>query len=86
MTSKTASLSQTSPEAKVRRLVNLMTVVAWVVLGIGVLLCLFNLNQFNDQNRALMVGIGFLVGSVFIFVIGTAIGMVSARRHEEETQ
>jgi hypothetical protein len=39
-----------------------------------------NLNQFNDRNTGLMVGIGFLVASVNIYFIGTAIGLVSERR------
>ncbi|MNW16693.1 hypothetical protein D3C71_2156270 [compost metagenome] len=62
-----------------------MTAIAWVVLGIGVLLCLMNLSHFSDKNIGLMVGIGFLIGSVHIYVIGTAIGLVHARlNHEQE--
>ncbi len=63
----------------VKKLVNVMTIMAWVVLGIGVLLSLINLNHFSDKNVGLMVGIGFLIGSVHIYVIGTAINLVHAR-------
>jgi hypothetical protein len=82
MTTKTASINRTNDNDKssIHRLVTLMTWIAWVVLGTGVLLCIMNLNQFNDRNTGLMVGIGFLVASVFIFLIGTAIGLVSVRR------
>jgi hypothetical protein len=82
MTIKTASINRTNHNDKssILRLVTLMTWIAWVVLGTGVLLCIMNLNQFNDRNTGLMVGIGFLVASVNIFFIGTAIGLVSERR------
>jgi Na+/phosphate symporter len=82
MTTKTASINSTnhSDNSSILRLMTMMTWIAWVVLGIGVLLCMMNLNQFNDRNTSLMVGIGFLVASVNIFFIGTAIGLVSERR------
>lgn len=80
MTTKTATISQLGPtKSDVKRLVNVMTAIAWGVLGIGFLLCLINLSHFSDKNIGLMVGIGFLVGSVHIYVIGTAIGLVHAR-------
>jgi hypothetical protein len=78
--SKTASVSNVeTTKQSVKRLVKTMTAIAWIVLGIGVLLCLINLNDFNDQNVGLMLGIGFLIGSVHIYVIGTAIGLVQTR-------
>lgn len=80
MTTKTATISQLgSTKSDVKRLVHVMTIIAWGVLGIGVLLCLINLSHFSDKNVGLMVGIGFLIGSVHIYVIGTAIGLVHAR-------
>lgn len=86
MITKTAIINQTKPtKSDVKRLVKVMTAIAWGVLGIGVLLCLINLSHFSDQNVGLMVGIGFLIGSVHIYVIGTAIGLVHARRNEEKT-
>lgn len=68
-----------APQPNAKKLVNIMTILAWIALGVGVALCLFNLGHFSDQNVGLMVGIGFLVGSVHIYVIGTAIGLVDAR-------
>jgi hypothetical protein len=85
MTTKTATISHVQPsKSDVKRLVKAMTAIAWGVLGIGVLLCLVNLSHFSDQNVGLMVGIGFLIGSVHIYVIGTAIGLVHARLHQEQ--
>ncbi|MHA7967540.1 hypothetical protein ACX93W_25790 [Paenibacillus sp. CAU 1782] len=80
MTTKTASMNHLKTvKPDVKRLVNFMTAMAWFILGIGVLLSLINLSHFSDQNIGLMVGIGFLIGSVHIYVIGTAIGLVHAR-------
>ncbi|OBR67826.1 hypothetical protein A7K91_08870 [Paenibacillus oryzae] len=80
MTTKTTSMNHLKTvKPDVKRLVNFMTAVAWFILGIGVLLSLINLSHFSDQNTGLMVGIGFLIGSVHIYVIGTAIGLVHAR-------
>ncbi|MCU6710699.1 hypothetical protein M6D81_18575 [Paenibacillus sp. J5C_2022] len=86
MTTKTARISGLRPtKSEVRKLVNVMTAIAWAILGIGVVLCLINLNHFSDRNVGLMVGIGFLVGSVHIYVIGTAIGLVHARLNGSAT-
>ena len=70
-------LTPTQPDSK--KLVKIMTLIAWVILSVGVILCLANITQFNDRNIGLMVGIGFLVGSVHIYVIGTAISLVHSR-------
>ncbi|WP_245585922.1 hypothetical protein [Paenibacillus pinihumi] len=66
-------------ERNVKPLVYLMTVMAWLTLGIGVILCLLNLHHFSDKNLHLMIGIGCLVGSVQIYVIRTAIHLVNNR-------
>ncbi|MFB6366840.1 hypothetical protein ACFCP7_22810 [Paenibacillus elgii] len=85
MTTKTAVLSEgTGNERNVGRLVALMTVTAWVLLGIGLLLSLFNLHDFSDRNTSLMVGVGFMVGSVLIYVIRTAIHLVHSRAKTED--
>lgn len=82
MTTKTATISGFGPsKSEVNRLVTVMTIIAWGVLAIGFLLCLINLRHFSDKNIGLMIGIGFLIGSVHIYVIGTAIGLVHARRN-----
>lgn len=70
-------LTPAQPDSK--KLVKIMTFIAWVILSVGVILCLTNIAQFNDRNIGLMVGIGFLVGSVHVYVIGTAIGLVHSR-------
>ncbi|UJF35876.1 hypothetical protein [Paenibacillus hexagrammi] len=63
----------------VARLVKMMTVAAWLLLGIGITLSLLTINHFSDRNTVLMVGIGFMVGSVFVYVIRTAIHLVHSR-------
>ena len=70
-------LTPTQPDSK--KLVKIMTVIAWIILSVGVILCLANITQFNDRNIGLMVGIGFLIGSVHIYVTGTAINLVHSR-------
>jgi hypothetical protein len=87
MATKTATVSNVKSDAEataanVKRLVTLMTIFAWTALTVGVLLCLINISHFSDKNTTLMVGIGCLVGSVFIYVIGTAISLVHARIHQ----
>ncbi|MFF2484225.1 hypothetical protein [Paenibacillus sp. NPDC058071] len=84
MTTKSATISSIQPAtvASVKRLVKLMTIFAWTVLAIGVVLSLVKIGHFSEENVFLMVGIGFMVGSVFIFVIGTAIGLVHARMNQ----
>ncbi|KEQ25416.1 hypothetical protein [Paenibacillus tyrfis] len=85
MTTKTAVLAEgTGNERNVGRLVALMTATAWVLLGIGLLLSLFNLHDFSDRNTSLMVGVGFMVGSVHIYVIRTAIHLVHSRAKAED--
>ncbi len=84
MTTKTATISQATPvKSDVSRLVKATTAIAWVILAIGFTMCLLNINHFSDKNVGLMVGLGFMVGSVHIYVIGTAIGLVHARRNQE---
>jgi len=82
MTTKTATISQANPKADVKRLVKAMTFMAWAVLIIGTVLCLFNLSHFSDKNVGLMVGLGFLVGSVHIYVIRTAIDLVHTKMYQ----
>ena len=80
MTTKTINIQGLSPaQPDSKKLVKIMTFIAWIILSVGVILCLSNITQFNDRNIGLMVGIGFLIGSVHIYVIGTAIGLVHSR-------
>ncbi|MBD3920645.1 hypothetical protein H8B09_17910 [Paenibacillus sp. PR3] len=85
MTTKTSSTSVLSTERGFRPLVWLMTVAAWAALTIGVVMCLMYLRPFNDRNWQLMIGIGFLVGSVHIYVIKTAIHLVNERRAQQQS-
>lgn len=66
-------------EHHVRRLVRWMTGAAWTTLLIGLGLGLAGWYPFTEQNVALMVGLGFMVASVHIYVIRTAIHLVHAR-------
>ncbi|MDF2721903.1 MAG: hypothetical protein K0Q59_1578 [Paenibacillus sp.] len=72
MTTKTIAIEQRTVKEG-NRLGTVMTVAAWLAFGIGLLTCLFNITNFSDQNMGLMVGVGCLVGSVFIYMIGAAI-------------
>ncbi|AEI45692.1 hypothetical protein [Paenibacillus mucilaginosus] len=85
MTTKTAAVqSEMQGERDVNRLVGWMTAAAWIFLGFGLLLSLFNLHHFSDRNPSLMVGIGCMVGSVHIYVMRTAIHLVHSRASNSE--
>jgi len=73
-------LMEQSEAMKTKRLFSLMNIMAWVCLAVGVVMCMWNLSHFSDKNLTLMLGIGFMVGSVFIYTIGTAINMVETRK------
>jgi len=64
---------------RAERLVSWLTIAAWVTLAAGALLSLSFLTPFSHQNVQLMVGIGFMVGSVHIYAIRTFIHLVHAR-------
>lgn len=71
-----------------KRLFSFMHVVAWLTLAIGVGVVLWSflaatdIGELNDRNSGLMIGVGFMVGSVFIYTIGTFINMVENRKSE----
>ncbi|MBD0383066.1 hypothetical protein [Paenibacillus sedimenti] len=80
MATRTVTTSSTEhSERDVMPLVKMMTAAAWLLLGIGLILSLLNINHFSDRNTSLMVGIGFMVGSVHIYLIRTAIHLVHSR-------
>ncbi len=79
MAVKTVTVSNERSERDVVPLVKLMTIAAWALLGIGLVLSLLSLDHFSDRNAMLMIGIGFMVGSVFVYVIRTAIHLVHSR-------
>lgn len=80
-TNVTSTASAVSKQ-DVKRMVTWMTAGAWVSLSLGLLLSLLNIGHFSDQNYSLMIGMGFMVGSVFIYVIRTAIHLVHVRMQE----
>lgn len=82
MTTKTKSELQTEREGN--SLFVTMKIAAWVSLVVGVILCLVRIGDFTDNNTSLMAGIGFMVGSVFIYTIGAAMNLVHKRKSEAE--
>ncbi|MEC0249299.1 MULTISPECIES: hypothetical protein [Paenibacillus] len=85
MTTKTLTVPQRQKnEREVGRLFSFMNLMAWSALVIGVIMSLWNVFHFSDKNLTLMVGIGFMVGSVFIYTIGTAIHLVHERKFEQQ--
>ncbi|RAP73429.1 hypothetical protein [Paenibacillus montanisoli] len=60
-----------------------MKIAAWAALCVGLCLCLIRMEDFSDNNAFLMSGIGFMVGSVFIYTIGMAINLVDERNETE---
>lgn len=84
MTTRTLSASVAREETRnFSGLVKTMTFMAWLALIVGVVLCAINITEFNDENMTLMVGIGFLVGSVHIYVIKTAIHLVNNQAKDQ---
>lgn len=72
MTTKTMAMEQQTVQDG-NKLASVMTVAAWIALTIGVITCLVNVTEFSDRNLGLMIGVGFLIGSVQIYMIGAAI-------------
>lgn len=82
MTTKQITMER-EPAKEGARLAVFMTAAAWVSLAIGLLTCLFEVSDFSDRNLGLMVGIGFLVGSVQIYMIGAAIRLFHHNKAKE---
>lgn len=70
----------------VERLFKFMNYAAWICLVTGVVLCLWRLSHFSDDNLSLMVGIGFLIGSVFIYTTGASIYLVHKDELKDEQE
>lgn len=60
-----------------------LTSVAWVILVVGVILCLVRISDFNDRNMYLMAGIGCIVGSIFIYCIGAFLHAAQTRKFRQ---
>jgi hypothetical protein len=82
VTTKTITAAEQQSEQEVKRLFSFMNMAAWIALGVGLIMCLWNVSHFNDENLSLMLGIGLMVGSVFVYTIGTAIHLVHKRKFE----
>lgn len=76
---KLAADGSGAPARDVQRLVRWLTIAAWAALLIGIALSLAGIEPFSERNAALMIGIGFMVGSVHIYIIRTAMHLVHAR-------
>ena len=64
----------------------MMTIIAWFCLIAGVVLSLLTITNYSDQNHILMIGIGFLIASVFIYIIGLFMAlMFSAPQMSQST-
>ncbi|MFB5678655.1 hypothetical protein ACE3NQ_29325 [Paenibacillus terreus] len=71
-------------DKRMKRSVATMTFFFWVALIIGVITIVVNLSFFSDRNLGLMVGIGFVVGSIFIYFIGKYMGAVRKKEDQED--
>lgn len=70
---------------EMKRVFTAMQMMAWASLAAGIVLSLWNISYFSDQNLTLMLGIGFMVGSVFIYTIGTAMHLVEQRKLKQDS-
>jgi len=55
---------------KNREMSRMLKWVAMVVIAVGIVCCVLNIAQFNDQNLGLMIGLGFLIGGAQIMLFG----------------
>ena len=84
MAMKMENVSEDRRRREGKRVFSFMNMMAWIALGVGVVMSVANLGYLSEENLPLMLGIGFLVGSVFIYTIGTAISMVEQRKQDNE--
>lgn len=82
MSYKTRPIHKTETKDKqMKHPVEAMTFFFWVTLIIGLVMIGVNLSFFSDRNLGLMVGIGFVVGSIVIYFLGKYMGVM--RKKEE---
>ncbi|KIL36616.1 hypothetical protein SD71_06240 [Cohnella kolymensis] len=70
---------------KNREMARMLKWVALMVIGVGILCCMFNLAEFNDRNLGLMVGIGFLVGGSQIMLFGVIAPLMQKNQESSES-
>lgn len=54
-----------------------------IVIVCGIIFSAVNISRFNDGNLGLMIGFGFLVGGILIWMFGMVAGLM---QKNEETQ
>ncbi|MDP4098033.1 hypothetical protein OIN60_14835 [Paenibacillus sp. P96] len=85
MSYKTQPINKVETKDKrMKQSVSVMTSFFWVALIIGLVTIIVNLSFFSDRNLGLMIGIGFVVGSIFIYFLGKYMGAVRKREEQEE--
>ena len=72
-------------EAKnTRGLMLVSTVISVVLMVIGIVMIVTDLANFSDKSYPVMVGIGFIVGSILIYGLSRAVGMAQMRKEESK--
>ncbi|MNW25078.1 hypothetical protein D3C74_18120 [compost metagenome] len=61
-----------------------MSILAWVAGIIGIILIVVNVGFFSDRNLGLMIGIGCVVGGIFIYMISKSLGTARMKEEQEE--
>ncbi|GGO07883.1 hypothetical protein [Saccharibacillus kuerlensis] len=70
-------------EAKnTRGLMLVSSIISIVLAVIGIVMILSDLGNFGDKSYRVMIGIGFIVGSILIFGLSRAVGMAQMRKEE----
>ncbi|MDO7907884.1 hypothetical protein Q5741_15840 [Paenibacillus sp. JX-17] len=71
-------------DKNMRGMVSVFTIISVIAAVVGIIMVLVNLNHFSDRNLGLMLGIGFIVGSIFVYSIGKWAGSIQSRREEDD--
>lgn len=72
-------------EAKnTRGLMLVSTIISIVLMVIGIVMIITDLGNFSDKSYPVMVGIGFIVGSIIIYGLSRAVGMAQMRKEESK--
>ncbi|ANE48850.1 hypothetical protein SY83_10415 [Paenibacillus swuensis] len=61
-----------------------MTLIAWVLLGIGVAMFLMTMSNFRDSNLGLMVAIGFVIAGMQVYGLGTFVNLISTKSNRND--
>ncbi|MBN2980788.1 hypothetical protein [Cohnella algarum] len=58
--------------------------IALVIIAFGVVFSAIHIAEFNDKNLGLMIGIGFLVGGLQIWIFGVAAPLMQKMQDERK--